>query len=88
MCREPALGLSLTQLWHRPGTTKEVLIHPSRNRGQKGGDKLMSHKHSVPAATAAIPLPPKGVFAKVAEEKEHLGRDGGRGRPRDKAVTP
>lgn len=33
-----------------------------------------------------MPLLPKGVFAKVAEEKEHLGRD--EGRPRDKAVTP
>lgn len=80
------LGLSLTQLWHRPGTTEEFLKRPSKSRARKG-DKLTSHKRSVTAATTAMPLLPKGVFAKVAEEKEHLGREGGRGRPKDKAVT-
>jgi len=39
----------------------------------------MSHKHSVTIATTTIRLLPKGVFAKVAEEKEQFGRDGGRG---------
>lgn len=78
------MGLSLTQLWHGPGTTEEFLKRPSR---AWKGDKLTSHKRSVTAATTAMPLLPKGVFAKVAEEKEHWGREGGRGRPKDKAVT-
>lgn len=62
------LGLSLTQLWHRPGTTKEFLKHPSKSRGQKGGDKLMSHNYSVTAATV-IPLLPKGVFVRWQRRK-------------------
>lgn len=48
----------------------------------------MSCEYSVTIATTTIWLVPEGAFAKVAEEKEQLGRDGGRGRLRDKAVTP
>lgn len=48
----------------------------------------MSHKYSVTTATTMIQLLLKGVFAKVAEEKEQFRGDGGRGRLRDKAVTP
>lgn len=47
----------------------------------------MSHKHSVTAATAAVPLLPQGVFAKVAEEKA-LGKGWRKGEAKGQGCHP